>query len=264
MERGTVPRSTFLKHMTDYRTMTKENRTKKRSLFLLIPILIFVIVGCAFFIYTGIYYHADESAVQALESDEKVHVERTDTGWLFDGPSESNAFIFYPGAKVEETSYAPLLRRIAEQEMDVFLIKVPFRIAFFGADAADKVTEKYSYDRWYIGGHSLGGVVACSYAAKHPEQIGGVILLASYPAESIKNIPSLVSIYGSEDGVLNMKKLTEAEKYVPDNYTSCVIEGGNHAQFGNYGEQKGDGNATISADEQQKQTVEMIGRFVDR
>ena len=249
--------------MKNYRTKIEETRTKKRTLFFLIPTLILVIIGCTFLIYTGIYYHADESAIQVLESDEKVHVEKTDTGWLFDGPSESEAFIFYPGAKVEETAYAPLLHRIAEQKMDVFLVKVPFRIAFLGIDLADKITEKYSYDRWYIGGHSLGGVAACSYAEKHPEQIGGVILLASYPVRSIKNIPALVSIYGSEDGVLNMEKMAETEKYAPENYTSHVIEGGNHAQFGNYGEQKGDGEPRISADEQQKQTVEMIGKISD-
>ena len=251
--------------MTNFRTKVngKENRMGKRSLFLLILILMIVIIGCAFFVYTGIYYHADESADRALRSDEKVHVEKTDTGWLFDGPSESNAFIFYPGAKVEETAYAPLLHRIAEQETDVFLVKMPFRIAFFGVDLADDLIKKYSYDRWYIGGHSLGGVAACSYAEKHPEQVGGVILLASYPVKSIKNVPALVSIYGSEDGVLNMKKMAETEKYAAENYKSYVIEGGNHAQFGNYGEQKGDGNPGISADEQQEQTVEMIREAFD-
>jgi len=244
--------------MTDFGTKTKEKGTRKRFRFLLIPIFTIVIIGCAFLIYTGIYYHADESADRALRSDEKVRVEKTDTGWLFDGPSESDAFIFYPGAKVEEAAYAPLMRRIAEQDTDVFLVKMPFRIAFFGVDLADDLMGKYSYSRWYIGGHSLGGVAACSYAEKHPEQIGGVILLASYPVKSIKNVPALVSIYGSEDGVLNMKKMSETEKYAPENYKSYVIEGGNHAQFGNYGEQKGDGNPGISADEQQEQTVEMI------
>ena len=233
---------------------------RKKSKILL---LIFVIIGCVFFVYTGIYYHADKTADLALESDEKVHVKKTDTGCLFDGPSENDALIFYPGAKVEETAYAPLLHRIAEKEMDVFLVKMPFRIAFFGINLADDVIKNYSYDQWYIGGHSLGGVAACSYAAKHPEQFGGVILLASYPAGSIKNVPALVSIYGSKDGVLNMDKRAETEKYAPDYYKSFVIEGGNHAQFGNYGEQKGDGKPLISAEEQQEQTVEMIGEIFD-
>ena len=37
-----------------------------------------------------------------------------------------------------------------------------------------------------------------------------------------------------------------------------VIAGGNHAQFGNYGKQMGDGDAFISVENQQRQTVKMI------
>ena len=49
-------------------------------------------------------------------------------------------------------------------------------------------------------------------------------------------------------------------------YTENVveIEGGNHAQFGNYGPQKGDLPATISAEEQQAQAVEAISDFIAR
>ena len=39
------------------------------------------------------------------------------------------------------------------------------------------------------------------------------------------------------------------------------MEGGNHSQFGNYGEQKGDGKATISAEEQQRQTVKLFKKI---
>ena len=37
---------------------------------------------------------------------------------------------------------------------------------------------------------------------------------------------------------------------------------GNHAQFGSYGEQSGDGTATMSGSEQLKQTVDAIVNFV--
>ena len=48
-------------------------------------------------------------------------------------------------------------------------------------------------------------------------------------------------------------------------YTENVveIEGGNHAQFGNYGPQKGDLPATISAEEQQARTVAAIEEFLE-
>ena len=85
-------------------------------------------------IYVNTYYHADASVGAFLVSDEQVRVEKTEYGWLLDGPSEENAMVFYPGAKVEETAYAPLLHRFAEEGMDVCLVKMPFHLAIFGVN----------------------------------------------------------------------------------------------------------------------------------
>ena len=83
--------------------------------------------------------------------------------------------MFYPGAKVEETAYAPLLRAIAEAGMDACLVKMPFRLAIFGVDRADRVMAAHDYERWYIGGHSLGGAMAARYAAGHASRLAGVV-----------------------------------------------------------------------------------------
>lgn len=229
---------------------------KKRKWF--IPLFAAAVLVCAFLIYTGIYYHADASALTALVSDEAVSVTRTEYGWFFDGPSESDALIFYPGGKVEETAYAPLLHRLADQGMDVLLVKMPFRLAVFGTNTADKLMAMYRYERWYIGGHSLGGVMAANYAAEHAGQLAGVFLLAAYPIKDLGSVPLLVSIYGSNDGVLNMEKMDAGKQFAPDNSHRYIIEGGNHALFGNYGDQRGDGKAAISAEEQQRLTVEFM------
>ena len=47
-------------------------------------------------------------------------------------------------------------------------------------------------------------------------------------------------------------------------YTENVvaIDGGNHAQFGHYGKQKGDPDATISREEQQRIAVDAIEDFL--
>ena len=212
----------------------------------------------AFLIYTGMYYHAGPEALAALDSDKNVTVSRTDYGWFFDGPSDDSALVFYPGAKVEETAYAPLLHRLAENGMDAFLVKMPFRLAVFGAEKASEITETDHYRNVYIGGHSLGGAMAANYAADHADELSGVILLAAYPTEELDNDLQLISIYGSEDGVLNMEKVEEGEQYFPEQSTEYVIEGGNHAYFGTYGEQKGDNEARITVQEQQEETVEVI------
>jgi pimeloyl-ACP methyl ester carboxylesterase len=104
---------------------------------------------------------------------------------------------------------------------------------------------------WFVGGHSLGGVAAASYAASHPE-ITGVVFWASYPADdSLKNqnMP-VVSIYGTLDGLATEESQNSKKELMPEDTQYVVIEGGNHAQFGSYGKQAGDNDASISPEEQ--------------
>lgn len=228
-------------------------KTKKKRL-LILPALL-LLPAAAFLIYTGIHYRAGAAAMKALESD-AVRVEQTDYGWLFDGPADTAALIFYPGAKVEASAYAPLLHSLAANGLDVCLVKMPFYMAVFDMNAADGVMAQYDYERWYIGGHSLGGAVAANYAAAH--DLDGVILLAAYPTKTVDE-PMLI-LYGSEDGVLNRSRMEEADRFGAAE--THVIEGGNHAGFGDYGAQQGDGAAAISAEEQRAIAGEVIAAWL--
>ncbi len=214
----------------------------------------------AFLLYSSDYYHADAAVQTALVSDGTVCVSRTSYGWFFDGPSIEDALIFYPGAKIEETAYAPLLRRLAAEGMDVCLVSMPFRLAFFGTNKAESVMGLYDYDHWYVGGHSLGGAMAAEYAAHHGDRLTGLILLAAYPTSPLDDALLMISIYGSEDDVLNHAKVEAGKAYVHGGFREYVVTGGNHAQFGNYGEQRGDGTAGVSREEQQRLTVSYIIR----
>ena len=225
-------------------------------------IICMVIVGfmVAFFGYMGNYYHASDPEVAVADSD-TVKVVKTDNGYLFDGPGDDTALIFYPGAKVEATAYAPLMKKLAAADIDCFLVEMPLRFAFFGINRADAVLETYGadYSHWYMAGHSLGGVAASDYVAKHEDCFEGLVLLASYTATDLSGLDiKTMNVYGTEDGVLNREKLNDSYALMPENSRAFPIEGGNHAQFGDYGIQKGDGEATISADEQQKLTVEGV------
>ncbi|MBQ4044808.1 MAG: alpha/beta hydrolase [Lachnospiraceae bacterium] len=237
--------------------MADKKKSIKRLIWLL-PIAVLVIAAAVFLIYVEDYYHADALAVQMLESDEQVQVTQTDYGWFFDGPSQEDGLIFYPGGKVEETAYAPLLHMLAREGMDVCLVRMPFRLAVFGADKAAGVMERYDYDHWSIGGHSLGGVMASSYAAKHSEAFTSLILLASYSTAEVDDSLTVVQIYGSEDQVLNRESMEKNRDNLPEAAIEYVIPGGNHAQFGSYGPQEGDGLPTISGQEQVEKTVEKI------
>ena len=130
-------------------------------------------------------------------------------------------------------------------------------------NAPDRVIGAYDYERWYVCGHSLGGVVAAKYAADHTEIIDGVVLLSAYPDSSLPEPLSLLSIYGSEDGCLNRDQYEEEKKNWPVSSKEVILAGGNHAGFGNYGEQRGDREANISPDEQQRRTAEEVARYVE-
>lgn len=240
---------------------TVKSRPGRRGWLIAAGIILAVLL--LFFAYTADYYRADDSALPALRSDDTVTVELTDYGFFFDGPSNDHALIFYPGGKVEETAYAPLLRRLAADGMDVCLVKMPFHLAVFGMDLADKVMAQHSCQNWYIGGHSLGGAIAAYYAASNGDALRGLVLLAAYPTKQIGDELSLLSIYGTEDGVLQMDQYEKGKDYWPKDAREVIIEGGNHAQFGNYGLQAGDGTARLTAAEQQMQTTSKILEYFD-
>jgi pimeloyl-ACP methyl ester carboxylesterase len=127
------------------------------------------------------------------------------------------------------------------------------------------VIEAYpDVDSWVIGGHSLGGAMTAEYLKKRPDAVDGLVFLASYPSDStdLSAIPAkVVSIYGTEDGVTG-DVFEESLRRLPAATTLEVIEGGNHAQFGHYGPQKGDGTASVSREEQQRLTTNAILKLV--
>ena len=233
----------------------------KKKVFIII-LFIFIILGSVITIYINTYYHADKEVNNYLKTNDIVKVEKIKEGYFFDGPGTTNALIFYPGAKVEYTAYAPLMYKLASNGIDTYIIKMTFNIAFFSQNKASDIIKKYNYENWYMSGHSLGGVVISNYVVSKPNNIKGLILLASYPTKEIPNGIKVLSIYGSNDKVLNIKKYNSSIKYLPSDYSSLIIEGGNHANFGNYGNQKHDGNSTISREEQQDITVNKIIEFI--
>lgn len=216
---------------------------------------LFAIVGACYLLP---YSHADAEGRAALEGSETVHVSTTSKGYFFDGPGTETALVFYPGAKVDSVAYTPLMRRLAEGGDDCFLVKMPLHIAMFDGNAAADLMASYDYDRWILAGHSLGGSAAASFAASHAGEVDGLVLLASYPTKQLPEGLSLVSVYGTEDGVLDHDRYEKNRSLWPSDAREVVIEGGNHAQFGSYGAQRGDNPATISPEAQLEQTVAAI------
>jgi len=218
----------------------------------------FIILAMSAYINT--YYKASEETAKAISNAEKSR----ENVLVFRPENDIECgLIFYPGGKVEYTAYAPLMEKCAEEGILCVLMKMPCNLAVFDVKAADGIQEIFpEIEEWYMAGHSLGGAMAASYAGKHQNEYDGLILLASYSTEDLSSAGlDVLSVYGTEDHVLNREKYQEYEEKLPDNYIEEIIEGGCHAYFGNYGEQEGDGTAWITREEQQKVTVDIIKKF---
>lgn len=212
---------------------------------------------------TSLFGYRAQDVDAALRSDDAVTVCEIGAGWLFDGPGERDALIFYPGALVEPIAYAPLLRRLAEAGADSFLVKMPLDLAALGINKANRVRRAYRYENWYLAGHSLGGAMAAQYAARHADDLQGLFLLGAYAATDLRNAPfPTVYIYGTQDGVVNRARLEKGIRRSPSETRIVEIEGGNHAQFGSYGAQRGDGTASVSAAAQQSAATAEILRVI--
>ena len=116
----------------------------KRGLILII--LGLLIVGViSFSYYVSDYYHADNIALGALSSTENYTVMNTDDSITFTptANNSSTGVILYPGAKVQAESYSVLASELAKNGYTTIIVKMPFNLAFFGVNRADKVISQH-------------------------------------------------------------------------------------------------------------------------
>ena len=220
-----------------------------------ILLLILAILMGAFLWYVSDYYRAENVALEVMAQGSGITVQDNLTILSPTYPTDT-AIIFYPGAKVEAEAYLPLLDQIRQTGVTCILVHMPFNMAIFNADAAEEVISRFpEIQHWYVAGHSMGGAMASKFASDHPDQVDGLILMGAYIYGDYPDEKTL-TIYGS----LNQS----VEDHIDYTENIVEIEGGNHAQFGNYGPQKGDPPAEISAEEQQAQTVAAIEAFLSR
>lgn len=232
---------------------------KQKAALLALAVVLALAIGCG--VYVGDYYRAEEGAVAHSEA---VTMEITGDRAVFMPEEPRVGLIFYPGGKVEFTAYAPLMAALAEEDILCVLVKMPFHLAVLDMDAAEGIPAEYpEVERWYLGGHSLGGSMAAGYAAKQAEDYEGLILLAAYSTADLTDTGlEVLSLYGDRDQVLNREKYEQYRPNLPESALETAIEGGNHANFGFYGPQEGDGEAAISRQEQQAVTVEAIRNLI--
>ncbi len=239
----------------------------KRLRIVLIGLLVVLILAVGgFVVWAETPLGPMPEAIAALESNAEVAVQTEP--WLLFAPAEktpSVGLIFYPGGRVDPRSYAPAARVIAAQGYLVVIPPVPLNLAVFAPDiAADVIAANPAIKRWFVGGHSLGGAMAASFAYNHPDAVDGLVLWASYPASpsDFSQRPDfpVLSAYGTED--FGLDGIEASRVLLSDTTEWVVIGGGNHAQCGWYGPQPGDNPATISREDQQSQLIAVTVDFL--
>jgi pimeloyl-ACP methyl ester carboxylesterase len=233
---------------------------KGTRIFLALFGLVFVVFAAGFVVWGETPAQPMPEALAALQSDTQITV--TSGQWLVFTPASSvptTGLIIYPGGRVDYRAYAPAAHQIAAQGYLVVIVPMPLNLAIFGVNAAQDVQAAYPQIRhWAVGGHSLGGAMAAAFAKTHPDAVQGLALWAAYPASrddlSLSGL-RVVSIFGSQDGLATGEKMEASRPLLPADTTWVQISGGNHAQFGWYGDQAGDNPASISRTDQQAQMV---------
>ena len=233
---------------------------------LLILLLILGILAEAAFLYTNDSYTASDRAINLVEDGRDGVRIVEDFGKSIQFIPEKGAdcaLIFYPGAKVDYIAYSTLMEKLAQKGILCVLVHMPGNLAVLDKNAAERYRDLYpEIEDWYIGGHSLGGVCAASCLKENADSYKGLILLAAYSDTDLsKEAIRTLSIYGNRDQILNKEKYEEYKQNLP-NLSEAIIDGGNHSQFGDYGDQKSDGEAGIRRLVQMETTAQWIADFV--
>lgn len=230
-----------------------------KKLWWVVPAVLVVVVA-SFVLWASAAADPMPQALAALESDGQVAV--ATEPWLVFRPADREpaaGLILYPGGRVDARAYAPLARAIAAEGYLVVVVPMPLNLAFFAPGRAAEVVDAFpDVEQWAVGGHSLGGAMAANFVAGNPGLVDGLVLWAAYPAggDDLSGAQlAVASVYGTRDGLATLEEIEASRPLLPADTMWTEIEGGNHAQFGWYGPQSGDNEATISREEQQAQVV---------
>lgn len=238
--------------------------SKKRRIILIVVLVLLAVLlagGLGFVIWASNPLPAMPEAIAALESDAAVTVTQDD--WITFAPTgaaPATGLIFYPGARVDPRAYAPPARALAEAGYTVVIVPMPLNFAIFGINRATEViAANPQITEWALAGHSLGGAMSAAFIDGNPGAVDGLVFWAAFPAQNndLTDQPDLAvsSIYGTLDGLATVEEVLAGKPLLPPTAAFVPIGGGNHAQFGSYGDQPGDNPAIITRAEQQAQVV---------
>lgn len=222
---------------------------------LLAVVLVLVLVVVVFLAWANTVMGGDREAALKVWTNDAIAVTETDHSFVLapTGERSGEGLVFIPGAKVDPFAYSRTLSGVVEDAgVTVVITKPTLNLAFFDVRPLSTFTaDAPDVDGWAVGGHSLGGVRACQLAADDANaQVSGLVLFGSYCANDVSASDlEVLSISGTADGLTTPDDVETNAALLPADATFVEIEGGNHADFGDYGVQPGDGESTIPRDD---------------
>lgn len=241
----------------------KKKKILKYSIFTIIALLIVSLLGIL--MWTNNTYKPSSELLELVSESDYT---KDGDFYVFESKDKSNGkgIVIYPGALVEPLSYGYIANELSKEGYLVAIPEVNLNLSITENNKAEEfIKNNTDITDWYVAGHSMGGVSATYYAEDNQDIVDGVILLGSYPSKSTDlsdNNQTVLSIYAENDGLTTLDDVEESKKNLPQDAAFAEIKGGNHAQFGMYGEQKGDNKAEISAKDQQDEIINLIKTYI--
>lgn len=248
-----------------HRTGRELRRRAKWRIGLAVPALAICLVMVAVLAWAR-PFAATEVAVSAMRSSDDVRVSDRITWYEMQGIRKNSAgreikptigLVFAPGARVDPRAYANVLRPLAKAGYLIVVLKEPFGVALVDVNHAQRVLAVHpEVTSWAVGGHSLGGVAASSFADTHGPQVKGLVLYGSYPSAKLARTDlKVLSISGTADGLTTPADIAASKANLPRRTQFVTVKGGIHAFFGDYGDQSGDGQPRVARRTAQAQIV---------
>lgn len=237
-------------------------RRAGRILLAILAVVALIVVG--FLVYAAMVMRGDRAAAINVWTNPAIAVTSTDHSIIMapTGHAAGSGLVFIPGAKVDPYAYMYKLSGIVEKAgVTVVITKPTLNLAFFDQRLLSTFTSDVpAVSKWYVGGHSLGGVRACMLADS--PDVAGLVLFGSFCANDLSaSAVKVLSISGSEDGLSTPSKIADSKNLLPADAQFVVIEGADHASFGDYGPQPGDGVATITSSQARDEITAALASF---
>ncbi|MCD8145973.1 MAG: alpha/beta hydrolase [Clostridiales bacterium] len=224
-------------------------------------ILFFIIIGILAVLILFVLLYCNRAFPEALEIASEMELVGKDC--YFHG--ESNVgFLIFSGAKTDDRAYAYLAKLLHEKGHTVIIPRQRFHMSAFGTKHGLEIMDSNpQIKKWILIGHSLGGMPVSRIAASRSDELIGVAFLATFASIDLSGLDlAAIRITAEHDGVMNNDTMDTYNGNLPKNAANIMLEGANHQGFAAYRSTSGrDGKASISWQEQNEQTIQLILTF---